>query len=236
MGLLRLNRVNRLLLVAWTVGIVAVALRVPGAVPAVAVPTPGPLANLSPEQVRYGTLALMWATGVLLVLAWQRTLWTTMGVGAGLTTDGAVGFALPPIQGTVRERIVTASAVRRGWSPLARLRVETSIDVRDPPVRLELAITTASDPEGRVLFEAPDGDRRYVLRDGDGDLEAVLATDYRAELLDVETQGVLRVDGSHASYELPYVPFDAGQLRTCAQTTVRLAEQVEKVAGDRRGT
>jgi hypothetical protein len=125
--------------------------------------------------------------------------------------------------------------VRRGWSPLARLRIETAIDVRDPPVALELAVTTEPDPEGRVLLETPDVERRYVLRDGHGDLEVVLSTDYGAELVDVETPGTLRVEGSHASFEVPYVPFDAGRLRSCVETTVRLAEQVERASGPRRG-
>lgn len=234
MGLLRLDRLNRLLLVTWTVGIAAVAIRAPGSIPTGTVPTPGPLAGLPDTQVQYGTLALLWGGGVVLWLAWQRTLWTTMGEGAGLSAGGAAGLRLPVMRGAVRDRTVTVETVRRGWSPLARPRIETAIDVRDPPVELELAVTTDSAPDGRVLFEAPDADRRYVLRQGDGALEATLSTAYRAELVDVETAGTLRVEGTHASYELSRVPFDAGRLRSCAETTVRLAEQVERATGDRR--
>lgn len=231
-----LTRLNRLVLVAWTVGLATLVVEAPSAVPASVVPTAGPLAALSVRQGQALVLGAAWLSGVVLTLAWQRTLWSTMASGAGLAADGGrlPGVSLPAIRGTVRGRIVTATAVRRGWSPLARLRVETSIDVADPPASLELEVTTASDPDGRVLFEAPDADRRYVLREGSGDLEAVLPTEYRADLVDVDTPGVLRVEGTTASFELASLPFDAARLKTAAETTVKLAEQVERAAGGRR--
>jgi hypothetical protein len=236
MGILSLNRIHRLFLAVWTVSVAAVAFRAPDVIPVSAVPTPGPLAGLADLQVQYGILAVLWISVFVLVLAWQRTLWTTMGEGARFDAGGTVGLRLPVMRASVRDHTVSARAVRRGWSPFVRLRVETSIDVRDPPVALELAVATEADPDGRVLFEAPDADRRYVLRDGAGDLAAVLSTDYRANLAEVDAPGVLRVEGRHASYELSRLPFDAGRLRSCAEATVDLAERVERAADDRRGS
>lgn len=235
MALFRLSRFNRLVLVALTAVVVAVAVRTPALGPLSALTTLGPLAELPREGVRYGLLVAAWAGGAFAVLVWQGTLWTTMGSGAGFRTGGSTVLRLAPMKATVRERVVTAEAVRHGWSPLARLRVSAPFEAPDPAAAFELAITTDSDPDGRVLFEAPDADRRYVLRAGEGDVEAVLSTDFRAQLLEVETSGLLRVGRSHVHYDVEHLPFDAACLRTCAETTARLAERVEQASGDRRG-
>lgn len=217
---------NRLALVGWTVGLAVLAVRWPNA---------ELLASSVDPMVRTAAIAALWVSGTLTVLLWQRTLWTTMGSGAGFRTVGGFGLVrLPQLTSTTRERTVTATAVRRGWWPFARLRVEAALRTPDADATLELAITTDSDPDGRVLFEAPDADRRYVLRDGSGNLEGVFTTDFKAELVDVDTPGTLTVADSHVSYDAASLPFDAGCLSECAATTVRLAEQVERAAGKRR--
>jgi hypothetical protein len=188
-------------------------------------------------RVRYGALAALWFSGAVTFLLWQRTLWSTMGTGAGFDHEGGSSplLRLGRMQSTVRERTVVTEAVRSGLLPLARLRVVAPFDAPDPAATFEMAITTASDPDGRVLFEAPDADRRYVLVSGGGDLAAVLSTDFRAELVEVERTGTLRVADSHVTYDIDGLPFDAGCLRTCATTAARLGEQVERASGDRRG-
>jgi hypothetical protein len=175
MGLLRLSRLNRLFLLAWTAGVVAVAVRAPTLGPLSSPPASGPLAAVPETGLRYGHLATAWVGGVVVVLVWQRTLWTTMGSGAGFRSDGGL-LGLAPMRAKVRERLVTAEAVRYGWSPFASLRVSVPYETPDPAATFELAVTTESDPDGRVLFEAPDADRRYVLCDGQGDLERVSLT------------------------------------------------------------
>jgi hypothetical protein len=237
MDLVRLSTVNRLFLVGWTAGVVAVAVRAPTLGPLATLPSTGPLSalSLSPNLVRYGALAAVWLVGVGTTLAWQRTLWTTMGSGAGFRTDGGPGLVrLPAMQTARRDHIVTAEAVRPGRSPLARMRVRAAVDHEDPVASFELGITTESDPEGRVLFEAPDADRRYVLRDATGDLDAVFQTDFKADLVDVAVPGTIRVAGSRVSYETADLPFDAGCLSACAAATVRVAEQVERASEGRR--
>jgi hypothetical protein len=235
MAPLGLNSLNRIFLLAWTAGVGWMAARTPTVGPLPSPPAPGPLAAVPVAGLRYGALALVWLVGVVGVLAWQRTLWTTMGAGAGFRAETAHPLSLPRLTTTARGRTITAETVRRGWSPLATLRVEAALETTDPAAVFELEITTDGDPAGRVLFEAPDADRRYVLTDGGGDVESVLTTDFRAELLEVETPGTLAVVGSHARYDVAQLPFDAARLSTCARTTVRLAEQVEAASGNRRG-
>lgn len=217
---------NRVALVGWTAGLAALAVRWPDA---------EMLASSVDPRTRTAAIGALWLAGTLTVLLWQRTLWTTMGSGAGFRAEGGVGLVgLSRLTTTTRDRTVTATAVRRGWWPFARLRVEAALATPDPDATLELSVTTDGDPEGRVLFEAPDADRRYVLRDGGGNLDDVFTTDFKADLVDVETPGTLTVADGHVRYDVSSLPFDAGRLSDCAGATVRLAEQVERASGERR--
>lgn len=208
--------------IAWSLGIVAVAL----VVAAIDLTTGLPVSSLVPVLI----ISVLWLVGLASLGFRDRRQWNRMVEESAF--DRQAGTNTADLERIVEGRSVTISTSLPG--PLSQTHTELTTSVAGVDASFSVEVRQRADEgvAGGVTTGHEQFDERFVVEGKEQNVTRILTPEVRTALLDVRTPGVCTVTGDAVSYEVPFTNLSPEELDTIAEALVVVATRVEDVGSN----